>query len=43
MPPEALEALMLSVMKKELNAIIRLGGAIGLVLGVVSVLANFLL
>ena len=42
MPPEALEALMLSVMKKELNAIIWLGGIIGLILGGVSVLFNFL-
>ena len=42
MPPEAIEKLFLSVMKKELNAIIWLGGAIGLVLGFVSVLANFL-
>ena len=41
MPPEALEALMLSVMKKELNAVIWLGGIIGLVLGLVSVLMNF--
>ena len=43
MPPEALEALMLSVMKKELNAIIWLGGVIGLVLGGVSALMNFLM
>ena len=42
MPPEAIEKLFLSVMKKELNAIIWLGGAIGLVLGSVSILANFL-
>ena len=41
MPPEALEALMLSVMKKELNAVIWLGGIIGLLLGLVSVLMNF--
>lgn len=41
MPPEALEALMLSVMKKELNAVIWLGGIIGLALGTVSVLMNF--
>ena len=41
MPPEALEALMLSVMKKELNAVIWLGGIIGLVLGLVSVLMHF--
>ena len=41
MPPEALEALMLSVMKKELNAVIWLGGIIGLLLGFVSVLMNF--
>ena len=42
MPPEALEELLLSVMKKELNAIIWLGGVIGLVLGAVSVVFNFL-
>ena len=42
MPPEAIEKLFLSVMKKELNAIIWLGGAIGLVLGLVSAFANFL-
>lgn len=42
MPPEALENLILSVMKKELNAVIWLGGAIGLVLGGVSVLMNFI-
>ena len=42
MPPEALEALMLSVMKKELNAVIWLGGIIGLILGTVSVLMNFI-
>lgn len=41
MPPEAIEKLFLSVMKKELNAIIWLGGAIGLVLGVVSAFANY--
>lgn len=43
MPPEAIEKLFLSVMKKELNAIIWLGGAIGLVLGAVSTLINYLL
>lgn len=42
MPPEALENLILSVMKKELNAVIWLGGAIGLVLGCVSILMNFI-
>jgi uncharacterized membrane protein YheB (UPF0754 family) len=42
MPPEAIEKLFLSVMKKELNAIIWLGGAIGLVLGLVSAFANYL-
>jgi hypothetical protein len=42
MPPEAIEKLFLSVMKKELNAIIWLGGAIGIVLGLVSALANYL-
>ena len=43
MPPSALEELLLSVMKKELNAIIGLGGVIGLLLGGVSVLMNFIL
>ena len=33
---------MLSVMKKELNAVIWLGGIIGLILGTVSVLMNFI-
>ena len=42
MPPEAIEKLFLSVMKKELNAIIWLGGAIGLLLGLVSAFANYL-
>ena len=43
MPPEAIEKLFLSVMKKELNAIIWLGGAIGLVLGAVSTIINYFL
>ena len=43
MPPEALEELLLSVMKKELNAVIWLGGAIGLILGAVSVIMNIVL
>ena len=40
MPPEDLEALVLSVMKKELNAVIWLGGVIGLILGLVSLFIN---
>ncbi|MBQ9099034.1 MAG: DUF445 family protein [Clostridia bacterium] len=43
MPPEALEELLLSIMKKELNAIIWLGGIIGLLLGGISVLTSFIL
>ena len=43
MPPEALEELLLSVMKKELNAVIWLGGAIGLILGAVSAIMNIVL
>ena len=43
MPPEALEALMLAVMKKELNAVIWLGGIIGVVLGALSLVLNTLL
>lgn len=42
MPPEALEELLLSIMKKELNAVIWLGGLIGLLLGGISVLINIL-
>ena len=42
MPPKALEDLLLSVMKKELTAVIWLGGIIGLLLGGVSVLTNFI-
>lgn len=42
MPPEALEELILSIMKKELTAVIWLGGIIGLVLGGISVLINFM-
>ena len=41
MHPRHLEELLLSVMKKELNAVIWLGGIIGLLLGLVSVLMNF--
>lgn len=40
MPAEALEELLLSIMKKELNAVIWLGGVIGLLLGVISVLCS---
>lgn len=40
MPPEALEELLLSVMKKELTAVIWLGGLIGVLLGAISVIIN---
>lgn len=43
MPPEALEELLLSVMKRELNAVIWLGGVIGVLLGVISVALNMIL
>lgn len=42
MPPEALEELVLSVMKKELNAVIWLGGAIGLVIGLINLLPELI-
>ena len=40
MPPKALEDLLLSVMKKELNAVIWLGGLIGILLGGASIIIN---
>lgn len=40
MPAKELETLVLSVMKKELNAVIWLGGVIGFVLGLVTMLIN---
>lgn len=43
MPPEALEELLLSVMKRELNAVIWLGGVIGVLLGIISVTLNMIL
>ena len=42
MPPEDLEKLILSVMKKELNDVIRLGAVIGFVMGVVTTLINMI-
>lgn len=40
MPPEALEDLILSIMKRELTAVVWLGGVIGLLMGVISVVLN---
>lgn len=42
MPPEDLEKLILSAMKKELNDVIRLGAVIGFVMGVVTTLINMI-
>ena len=42
MPPKALEDLLLSVMKKELNAVIWLGGLIGILLGGASIIINMI-
>lgn len=42
MPPEDLEELVLSVMKKELNTVIWLGGVIGFVLGLINTLIGAL-
>lgn len=42
MPPEDLEKLILSVMKKELNDVIRLGAVIGFLLGIFTTLINML-
>ena len=41
MRPEALEELVLSVMKKELNAVILLGGAIGFAMGLLNFLTPY--
>lgn len=43
MPPEDLEHLILSVMKKELNDVIRLGAVIGFAMGIFTNLTNGLL
>ncbi|MBR7111911.1 MAG: DUF445 family protein [Clostridia bacterium] len=43
MPPEDLERLILSVMKKELNDVIRLGAVIGFIMGLITTLTNNLL
>lgn len=42
MSPRDIEALFLSVMKKELNAVVYLGGVIGLIMGVITLLTNLL-
>ena len=42
MPPEDLEKLILSVMKKELNDVIRLGAVIGFVMGLITTLTNYI-
>lgn len=42
MPPEDLERLILSVMKKELNDVIRLGAVIGFVMGIITTLINMM-
>lgn len=42
MPPEDLEKLILSVMKKELNDVIRLGAVIGFLMGIFTTLINML-
>ncbi len=42
MLPEDLEKLILSVMKKELNDVIRLGAVIGFVMGIVTTLINMI-
>ena len=42
MPPEALEEMVLSVMKKELSAVIWLGGLIGFVMGLLNYLTPIL-
>lgn len=43
MPPEALEELILGIMRKELNAVVLLGGVIGVILGFISVFLNMVL
>ena len=42
MPPEALEELILSIMRKELNAVVLLGGVIGLIMGFINLLPNWI-
>ena len=42
MPPEDLEKLILSVMKKELNDVIRLGAVIGFIMGIITTLINMI-
>lgn len=42
MPPQDLERLLLSVMRKELNAVIWLGSAIGFIMGIVTMLINMI-
>lgn len=42
MPPEDLEKLILSVMKKELGDVIRLGAVLGFVMGIVTTLINMI-
>ena len=42
MPPEALEELILSIMRKELNVVVLLGGVIGLIMGIISIVPNFI-
>ncbi len=42
MQPKDLEDLILSVMKKELGAVIRLGAVIGFVMGLITTLTNFI-
>lgn len=42
MPPEDLEMLILSVMKKELNDVIRLGAVIGFIMGIITTLINMI-
>lgn len=42
MQPRDLENLILTVMKKELNAVIYLGGVIGFVLGIITMLINLI-
>ena len=42
MPPEALEELILSIMRKELNAVVMLGGVIGLIMGVINLLPGWI-
>jgi uncharacterized membrane protein YheB (UPF0754 family) len=42
MPPEALEELLLSIMRKELNAVVLLGGLIGLIMGIINIIPDFI-